>query len=288
VDAAGGCSSAGAWGVGGGGARGSQSGGGGGGGGGGSRRTETTHRQPPQDDAQQRQRLHAVRRGDDGPPRLVAGGSASDLRSIFFDSSDGIRTYVHLAVDCRGCKNSKRKNTAASMGQCAGRHSAAADDVAEGDTKPRAQSWAQRKSSPDMSKYAQQACEELASTPQPQRSRALSFAGSSAAFNDGQPSSAGGLSSDGSRPSSAAKSVSSVTFSEHSPSVLEISPGIRLSPEQVQHNSGDEGDDDDALYDRADSVRVDGSSNGGQTGERHAVFIADLDGEHIASSRRLR
>ena len=181
-----------------------------------------------------------------------------------------------------------RKTPQLSMGQCAGRHSAAADDVAEGDTKPRAQSWAQRKSSPDMSKYAQQACEELASTPQPQRSRALSFAGSSAAFNDGQPSSAGGLSSDGSRPSSAAKSVSSVTFSEHSPSVLEISPGIRLSPEQVQHNSGDEDDDDDALYDRADSVRVDGSSNGGQTGERHAVFIADLDGEHIASSRRLR
>ena len=286
MDAAGGCSSAGAWGVGGGGARGSQSGGGGGGGGG-SRRTETTHRQPPQDDAQQRQRLHAVRRGDDGPPRLMAGGSASDRSFLTRVWGVGVHLAVGaVVVQTRSGKT--RKTPQLSMGQCAGRHSAAADDVAEGDTKPRAQSWAQRKSSPDMSKYAQQACEELASTPQPQRSRALSFAGSSAAFNDGQPSSAGGLSSDGSRPSSAAKSVSSVTFSEHSPSVLEISPGIRLSPEQVQHNSGDEGDDDDALYDRADSVRVDGSSNGGQTGERHAVFIADLDGEHIASSRRLR
>ena len=155
------------------------------------------------------------------------------------------------------------------MGQCAGRHTAAADDV-----KPRAQSWAQRKSSPDMSKDAQQALEQLARTPQAERRRTLSFAGSSAAFNDGQPSS-GGYTSDGSRPSSAARSVSSVTFSERSPSVMQISPGIRLSPEQNEERE---------LYEHADVVRVDGSTNGGQTGERHAVFIADLDGEYFVTS----
>lgn len=154
------------------------------------------------------------------------------------------------------------------MGQCAGRHTVGKDVTAE---KPRAQSWAQRKASPDMSKEAQQAREELALTPQPDRPRTLSFSGSSAAFNDGQPRSAGGLSSDGSRPSSAARSVSSVTFSERSPSVMEISPGIRLSPEQDQN-------EDALIYRDADAVRVDGSTNGGQTGERHAVFIADLDG----------
>lgn len=162
------------------------------------------------------------------------------------------------------------------MGQCAGRHTTAHDVTSA--EKPRAQSWAQRKASPDMSAYAEQARDELAATPHAERRRTLSFTGSSAAFNDGQPSSAG-HSSDGSRPSSAARSVSSVTFSERSPSVMEISPGIRLSPEQEQSKAGQQ-------YKEADVVRVDGSTNGGQTGERHAVFIADLDGEYLIPSER--
>jgi hypothetical protein len=161
------------------------------------------------------------------------------------------------------------------MGQCAGRHTTA-DDVTTSVEKTRSQSWAQRKSSPDMSAYAEQARDELAATPQAERRRILSFAGSSAAFNDGQPSSAG-HSSDGSRPSSAARSVSSVTFSERSPSVMKISPGIRLSPEQDQNDDGQQ-------YKEADVERVDGSTNGGHTGERHAVFIADLDGECLIPS----
>lgn len=168
------------------------------------------------------------------------------------------------------------------MGQCSGRHADAVDDPSTSD-RSRAQSWSVRKSSPDMSKDAARARAELhveASTPQQERSRALSFAGSSAAFNAGQPGSSGGWSSSGgdSRPSSAAKSVSSVTFSERSPSVREMSPGmqsIRLSPEQPEHDGGEDGE----MYERMDSVRVDGSSTSGQTGESHAVYIADLDGE---------
>lgn len=139
------------------------------------------------------------------------------------------------------------------MGQCALRGRGAAKAVAAAPPKPAPQ-WAQRKSSPDMSEDAARAlasdevsCSSSGATPSVSRWRALSFGAASA----------------GSHPPSAAKSVSSmssVTFSQGSPSVLEIGAGE--AAEEFQDTP---------------STRVGGTNSRGQTDDRHAVFIADLD-----------